>query len=125
MHKSKLAGFIIDCNNGDLESAAKFWGAALGYPLRPDAENDDPKYIGFETGDEGLSIEVQTVDHESRVHLDIEADDIEAEARRLETLGAKRIGKVKSWIVMEAPTGHRFCVIEPQKPHFDVRANEW
>ena len=124
MHKSKLAGFIIDCRTDDLEGAANFWSAALGYPLKPAEENDDPKYIGFETGDEGLSIEVQTVDHESRVHLDIEADDIEAEAQRLEKLGAKRIGAVKSWIVLEAPTGHRFCVINPQKPTFDAEANK-
>jgi predicted enzyme related to lactoylglutathione lyase len=125
MHKSRLAGFIIDCNTDDLDGAAKFWSAALGYPLRPAEENSDPKYIGFETGDEGLSIEVQKVAHDSRVHLDIEADDIEAEARRLEALGAKRIGKVKTWIVLEAPTGHRFCVIEPQKPTFESKANKW
>ena len=36
-------------------------------------------------------IEVQTVDHPSRVHLDIETDDIEAEVRRLEGLGAKTV----------------------------------
>ena len=26
MHKSKLAGFIIDCDTDDLDSAAHFWG---------------------------------------------------------------------------------------------------
>ena len=30
MHKSRLAGFIIDCRTEDLEAAARFWGAALG-----------------------------------------------------------------------------------------------
>ncbi len=30
MHKSKLAGFIIDCETGDLPGAAAFWSAALG-----------------------------------------------------------------------------------------------
>ncbi|HLY51753.1 MAG TPA: hypothetical protein VKQ31_01970 [Steroidobacteraceae bacterium] len=25
MHKSRLAGFIIDCQTGDLEAAARFW----------------------------------------------------------------------------------------------------
>ena len=30
MHKSQLAGFIIDCQTDDLEAAAAFWGAALG-----------------------------------------------------------------------------------------------
>jgi hypothetical protein len=27
MHKSKLAGFIIDCQTDDLERAADFWSA--------------------------------------------------------------------------------------------------
>jgi catechol-2,3-dioxygenase len=30
MHKSKLAGFIIDCQTGDLRAAAEFWSSALG-----------------------------------------------------------------------------------------------
>lgn len=58
-----------------------------------------------------LHIEVQKVTHESRVHIDIETDDIDAEVARLEALGAKRVEKRKSWWVMEAPTGQRFCVI--------------
>jgi len=35
-----------------------------------------------------LHVEVQSVDHDSRVHLDIQTDNIEAEVRRLESLGA-------------------------------------
>ena len=34
MHKSKLGGFIIDCQTQDLDHAAEFWGAALGMPVR-------------------------------------------------------------------------------------------
>ena len=30
MHKSKLSGFIIDCETLDLDRAADFWGNALG-----------------------------------------------------------------------------------------------
>jgi hypothetical protein len=58
-----------------------------------------------------LAVEVQAVSHESRVHLDIEADDIEAEVRRLEALGARRVEQRRTWWVMEAPTGQRFCVV--------------
>jgi hypothetical protein len=76
------------------------------------------------TGD-GLHIEVQKVEHESRVHIDIETDDIEAEARRLEGLGAKRVGKVHSWCVMQAPTGQRFCLVRPQRARFKEDANVW
>jgi hypothetical protein len=70
-------------------------------------------------------IEVEKVEHESRVHLDIEADDIEAEVRRLEKLGARRIAKIRSWWVLEAPTGQRFCVVRPQRADFEEKANIW
>jgi predicted enzyme related to lactoylglutathione lyase len=125
MHKSRLAGFIIDCKTDDLESAANFWSAALGYPLKDAASEPSPKYRQLETGPTGMHIEVQRVAHDSRVHLDIEADDIEAEVERLETLGAKRIQKVHTWWVMEAPTGQRFCVVRVQREDFAENANEW
>jgi len=35
---------------------------------------------------------IQKVSHPSRVHLDIETDDLEAEVKRLEALGARRQG---------------------------------
>ena len=44
-------------------------------------------------------------------HLDIEADDVEAEAQRMVDLGAERVGKIESWWVLRAPTGHLFCVV--------------
>jgi glyoxalase superfamily protein len=68
---------------------------------------------------------VQKVDHPSRIHLDIETDDQEAEVKRLEALGARRVGRVKTWWVLEAPTGQRFCVINPQRGPLKGRANEW
>ena len=126
MHHSRLAGFIIDCNTQDLEKAAEFWSAALGFPLKPKAEESSPKYRQLITQPDGLHIEVQQVSHESRVHLDIETDDIEAEVERLEALGAKRIQQIHTWWVMEAPTGQRFCVVRVQQPAaFDRNANSW
>lgn len=125
MHRSRLAGFIIDCNSDDLEQAAAFWSAALGYELLAKDQEPMAKYRTLLTDELGLHVEVQSVEHESRVHLDIEADDIEAEVKRLEALGAKRIGKVHSWCVMEAPTGQRFCIVRPQNKHFAEQANVW
>jgi predicted enzyme related to lactoylglutathione lyase len=126
MHKSRLAGFIVDCRTDDLEEAAQFWSAALGFPLKDAASESSPNYRQFDTGPDGLHIEVQQVSHESRVHLDIEADDIEAEVKRLEALGAKRIKQVHTWWVMEAPTGQRFCVVRVQQPAaFARNANSW
>ena len=59
------------------------------------------------------------------MHLDIETDDVEAEVSRLETLGAKRVKKVSNWWVMEAPTGHGFCVIVAETSSFKHKANKW
>jgi len=125
MHKSKLGGFIIDCHTDDLAAAADFWGRALGLPVRELPGTEGQLYKRLEDGQHGLDIEVQKVDHPSRVHLDIETDDIEAEVRRLEALGAKRIKEVRTWWVMEAPTGQRFCVVRASTAEFDRRASEW
>jgi predicted enzyme related to lactoylglutathione lyase len=125
MHKSMLAGFIIDCETNDLEGAAAFWSKALGLRTQKSNDPDDAAYVRLPDHQHGLHIEVQGVKHPSRVHLDIQADDIEAEAARLEKLGAKRIGKVKRWVVMEAPTGQRFCVVRASSPQFAEKATTW
>jgi predicted enzyme related to lactoylglutathione lyase len=125
MHKSKLGGFIIDCQTGDLAGAADFWGAALGMPVRELPAAEAATYKRLEDSQHGLDIEVQIVSHPSRVHLDIETDDIEAEVRRLEKLGAKRIQAVSTWWVMEAPTGQRFCVVRASSKSFTEHASQW
>lgn len=124
MHKSRLAGFIIDCKTEDLEAATEFWCGALGCDVDTRA-SPEPLYQKLDTGPSGLHIEVQQVSHPSRVHLDIEADDIEAEVNRLEKLGAKRVEKIRGWWVMEAPTGQRFCVVRAQRADFAETANRW
>ena len=125
MHRSKLGGFIIDCQTDDLKGAAEFWSSALGMPTRAIAGAEGELYVRLLDPLRRLDVEVQRVDHPSRVHLDIEADDLEAEVRRLEGVGAKRVAKVKGWWVMEAPPGHRFCVVKPASPDFSAEANQW
>jgi hypothetical protein len=123
MHSSKLAGFIIDCKTEDLNGAANFWGGALGMEVR--ALPGEDNYVKLVDPIYRLHIEVQSVDHTSRVHLDIETDDVEAEAARLEALGAKRVSKINTWWVMEAPTGQRFCVVKSKNPTLAAQANRW
>jgi predicted enzyme related to lactoylglutathione lyase len=125
MHRSKLAGFIIDCETADLGRAASFWSAALGMQRRPFPGEEGEKYMELLDRQHGLHVEVQIVDHASRVHLDIETDDIDAEVARLEALGAIAVGRVKSWCVMQAPTGQRFCVVRQCTPDFDATATVW
>ena len=124
-HRSRLAGFIIDCQTGDIDAAATFWGGALGLQVGGTQVEGDAEYVEFLDGAWGLHIEVQRVQHPSRVHLDIETDDLDAEATRLEALGARKIGFVKRWWVMEAPTGQRFCVVRMKHPEQGAPPNVW
>lgn len=125
MHKSKLAGFIIDCRTPDLQSAARFWSGALGMEMRQLPAAEGERYVRLMDHQHGLHIEVQAVGHTSRVHLDIETDDIEAEVARLVRLGAREVERVQTWCVMEAPTGQRFCVVRRSAADFDQTANRW
>ena len=125
MHKSRVAGFIIDCNTEDVRSAAEFWSGALGMEIKALPGEEGKKYVQLIDPEDRLHVEVQSVSHPSRVHLDIESDDIKAEVRRLEALGAKRVQEVNTWWVMEAPTGQRFCVVRVQSKSFKDQAHEW
>jgi predicted enzyme related to lactoylglutathione lyase len=124
-HRSRLAGFIIDCQTDDLDAATQFWSRALGLPIGELSPEESATYAKLDHAPGGLHVEVQKVAHASRVHLDIEADDIDAEVARLEALGAKRIAAVQTWVVMEAPTGQRFCVVRMQHPEQGTPPNAW
>lgn len=125
MHHSRFCAFIIDCNTYELDEAARFWSAALGRSIRPPKHGENPKYVPLRMRPDEPQCEIQMVGHRSRVHLDIETDDIEAEVRRLERLGARVVQRIKTWVVMKAPTGQRFCVVRPQRPDFPNGANRW
>jgi hypothetical protein len=114
-------GFVIDCEDADLDRAAAFWSAALGREVGA----TEGSYVSLERRPGEPMAVLQKVDHPSRVHLDIESDDVEAEVRRLEALGATRVRQVQTWWVLEAPTGHRFCVVRPQSGPLGDDANAW
>ena len=112
-HRSRIGVLCIDCETDDLASATGYWSAMLGVEGKVDP---DGKYAQL-NGHEGYpKVLLQAVDHPPRVHLDIETDDKDAECERLKRLGATELARVKTWIVMEAPTGHRFCLVNPQGP---------
>lgn len=124
MHKSRFCAFVIDCKTDDLDAAARFWSAVLGRDVAP-VDPESPNYRGLEVRRTEPLMLLQKVEHESRVHLDVETDDVEAEVARLEALGARRVAKVRTWWVLEAPTGQRFCVVRPQRGPLGADANVW
>lgn len=125
-HRSRFAVVVIDSDEDRREEAVRFWGGVLGRPRRGD---DDPaaRYAHLETPvGPTLDVILQATTHDhAGIHLDIETDDVEAEVKRLEQLGAKRKRFVKEWWVLEAPSGHTFCVIPVQTDAWPEGAIEW
>ena len=107
-----------------MEDAKRFWMGALG--LGPSSEDEAGDRYQMLVGRDHLpKIGLQRVQEPSAIHLDIETDDVEAEVKRLEALGAVRKYKKETWWVMRAPTGHDFCVVRPQSKDFPGDANVW
>lgn len=125
MHRSRINGILIDCNVDDIEGAARFWAEALGRPIDPDHPGTRGNYVMLEGRTDEISVQIQRVEHESRIHLDIETDDIPAEVARLEKLGATVDKRLERWVVMRAPSGQRFCVVRVQRDGFPKNANNW
>ncbi|KGJ98364.1 VOC family protein [Thalassotalea sp. ND16A] len=123
MHKSRLAALVIDSKVDNIEDANTFWEQALGLECVRSHEEWSSKYSHLKSPNDQPHILIQKTDHESRVHLDIETDDIEAEVERLRSIGAKIVEVFERWVVMEAPTGHRFCVVNPQRQDFNDSEN--
>ena len=125
MHRSRLCALLIDCNTSDIDGAANFWAKALGRAVDPDHPGTRGNYRMLETPPDEPIVQVQRVEHESRVHIDIETDDIAAEVARLEQLGATIAKRLERWVVMQAPTGQRLCIVRVQRPGFPKNANQW
>jgi catechol 2,3-dioxygenase-like lactoylglutathione lyase family enzyme len=123
MHRSRLQTVVVDCD--DLEEGTRFWSAALGVGIR----GRDDTYVLLDPVCGELRFLLQRVPEpktcKARVHLDIESDDLEAEVRRLEALGAQRQGFVDRWWVMLDPCGNEFCVVPARTEWFEQSAHVW
>jgi predicted enzyme related to lactoylglutathione lyase len=125
MHHSRLCAVLIDCKTDDVDGAADFWSRALGRAIDSTHPGTRGNYRMLATPPDEPIVQIQKVEHESRVHLDIETDDIPAEVERLTKLGAAVVDRLQRWVVMQAPTGQRFCVVRIQRPGFPKNSNRW
>jgi predicted enzyme related to lactoylglutathione lyase len=108
-------GLVLDC--ADPERLAAFWGPALDYV---NVGSAGAYVVLFPNAKAGPKLLLQRVPEpkiaKNRMHLDIEASDIEAEADRLVGLGARRVQQETihehgtTWILMTDPEGNEFCV---------------
>lgn len=124
MHRSKLSGLMIDCSNATMDNGVQFWSQALGCAIHSTEGADNP-YVELTSPSGGLQINLQRIGSQSRLHLDIETDNVEAEVERLEKLGARRHEKINDWWVMEAPSGHAFCVVPARSHDSLAQATVW
>ena len=131
MHRSRVCYVTMDTN--DLASSVAFWSAALGVDEDPVGPASAHIYARLRGGLGGVSLLFQLVPElkatKNRVHLDIETDNVEAEVRRLEALGATRLRNVEergfSFWVLQDPSGNEFCVIQPEYPELLARGRLW
>ncbi len=115
---------MIDCPPDRMDAGVDFWGNALNMPPRV-RENPSNPYVFLEGHAGGFFVLLQQIDENARIHLDFETDDVDAEVKRLEALGAKRKQQMDSFWIMEAPSGHVFCVVPPQSNDFPGDAQLW
>jgi hypothetical protein len=92
---SRLCAVLIDCKTSDANQAARVLSEAAGSARRP-RPSEQPRQLPHagDPPDEPI-VEIQRVDHESRVHRDTETDDIPAE-----------VGRLERWVVTQAPTAN-------------------
>jgi predicted enzyme related to lactoylglutathione lyase len=114
-------GLVLDC--ADPEKLAEFWAPALGYLNLGTAG----AYVAlYPNGTPGPKFLLQKVDEpkavKNRMHFDIEAPDIQAEADRLVALGATIVSEApcsehgSTWLLMTDPEGNEFCVCDGGQP---------
>jgi catechol 2,3-dioxygenase-like lactoylglutathione lyase family enzyme len=123
MHHSAIHSIVIDCD--DIEAGTAFWTAALGVKVR---RNWDA-FVILESPRPHLTFLLQQVPEprtcKSRTHIDLGSDDVEAEVRRLEALGAKRISQHTFWWHMQDPCGNDFCVVNADDGDLPPEARTW
>lgn len=114
---------IVALGVSDVERAAEFWSAALGYTLRTEGFGGWANLLVPPDGN-GMPIALQLSetppqDH-PRIHFDLHVADAaeqETEAARLVSLGAQRVDWDRypddpDFIVMEDQDGNRFCIVD-------------
>jgi catechol 2,3-dioxygenase-like lactoylglutathione lyase family enzyme len=114
---------VVVLGVADVQRAALFWTAALGYTLREDGFGGWANVL-MPPGQAGTAIALQlsqtTPQARPRLHFDLHVGDRgeqAAEAARLVSLGARRVDwdsypENPDFIVLEDPDGNRFCIVD-------------
>ena len=119
---------VVALGVSDVQRAAQFWSAALGYTLREDGYGGWANVL-MPPDDAGTPIAFQRSQTppqtHPRLHIDLHVAGIgeqQAEAARLVSLGARRVDwdsypPDPDFIVLEDPDGNRFCIVDLSHEH--------
>ncbi|TNM27020.1 VOC family protein [Streptomyces sedi] len=124
---ARLHDFVFDAARPS--AVARFWAAALdGYAVAPydeaelarlralgfEGPEDDPTVLVEPEGGGGPRLWFQRVEEpavgKNRVHPDVLAADVEAEAERLTGLGARVLTRHEDHLVLADPEDNEFCL---------------
>jgi hypothetical protein len=128
---ARLQDIVFDCRHA--ASLARFWAGVLdGYEVAPydDAEIERLRSLGIDDVEDDPTVLVdgpvgaprywfQRVPEakvvKNRVHVDLTADDVDAEVARLVALGATVVlpdgGRDGGIVVLADPEGNEFCLL--------------
>src|SRR5215471_5408455 len=118
--RARLCHFVIDVS--DLDRGVAFWTEALDAVDEPLPAVSSQVYRHLRLPGTEIAVLLQKTDDKKvskeRMHLDLEADDVEGEVGRLEALGATRWDHQQErgfdfW-VMRDPWGNEFCVLRSE-----------
>jgi predicted enzyme related to lactoylglutathione lyase len=108
-------------DSGDPGKLAAFWADVLGW--RRTHEDDDEIVLEPPAGsrEDGVVPDLlflrvpEPKSVKNRLHIDLRPDDQDAEVRRIEGLGARRVSVGQAsdatWVVLADPEGNEFCVL--------------
>ena len=125
--RTRLCHFVIDVS--DIDRGVAFWSAALGAVDESLPEISSHVYRHLRLPDTEIAVLLQKTSDKKvskeRMHLDLEADDIESEVKRLEALGARRWDHQQErgfdfW-VMRDPWENEFCILQSDDPNVIAR----
>ena len=110
----RLEAITVDCR--DKHALAAFWCALLGTTVRGEAG----QYLGLHPTAAGHPRLVfqqvpELPEGRSRLHLDLETHDLDADTARAVQLGAAVVHEVEDlgtrWRVLRDPEGNLFCLV--------------
>jgi hypothetical protein len=110
VHRILMRTIVLDFPGDVHDTARDFWQVALSAGIR--REEKYPEYHVLEHPAALGPVLVQNLDEgTSRIHLDVESDDTEAEVTRLVAAGAEVVERIDDWTVLRDPGGLLFCVV--------------